>query len=649
MDNEKENDSKIVVNDEELFRLVQADLKLSTTFKNEADEYMSKMRAIYNGTSYKKNKYRSNFVAREAYTQIEWLKSQLKNPFVANKAIVRLSPEGKSDRPFDEQTETLLNYMYTNKFDKYNFVTDLIDVLAVEGTAVIKTGWDYEGKTIKENTKIIDPHSEEPKVLDVVPIEREVAIVNNPTSTLCRNIDIFIDPTAHNNNNIQFIVDRSPTSYTDLVNSKIEYKNLDKLKEHINDTVSLTSGAYADAFAPGNIYNQNFDDNARKKVYMYEYWGYLDVFGTGTAEPIVITIVNNVVIRAERNPFASGKIPYIVTQCVRVPHSIYGKSIVDLIADKQNVKTGLMRAIFDDIQQSNSRQIGMLKHNLDATNMRKFLNKEPFEYNIPGGFYQGNYNRIPNEIFSLVQMMDHDIQLTSGVVPMQGGQGSQAVYGSQAGKSGQMNSLMLREADMVQNIADNAIKPMLKQWTVNIYDLMESEEIEQITEQPFIDNPNPYLSPDGSLDYYMSISTQHTDEMKASEWAFLLQTLGNNLPFEMTQMLMSEIAKLKGSNDVAAAVKEFKPQPNLFQQQQEQLELQLLQSQIQESQARIAALQGKGNLDVAKSQESQAKATSISMDTMRKKYGIDNKEKQQNDILKHKMTMDQALFNKKQS
>jgi len=302
--------------------------------------------------------------------------------------------------------------------------------------------------------------------------------------------------------------------------------------------------------------------------------------------------------------------------------------------------------MFDSIAQSNQTQIGVQKGNLDPTNLKRFYEGKPFEFNLsPNAFFQKQYNRIPGEIFKVMQDIETDMQVTTGVIPMQGGQGSQSIYGSQAGKAGQMNSLALRELDQVINIADNLLKPLFKKWLEYIYDLLDPEEITLITKEQFID---PHQIPNyiQFTDFEIDISTQHTDEVKASELAFLLQTLGNNMPMEMTQLLMSKIAELKQMPELAQEVKSYKPQPDPIQQQMAQLQLQKLQAEIQALQTQT---QTEAKYKESKAEEAQAKTNLMQMDGMSKKYGVDFQQKMKELEAKHQMEMEklreQALIN----
>ena len=629
------------MNEQQILSELQKDYDNAKIIKQENDEYINKMRNVYEGRL-DAPEYGSSFVDRQAFKQVEWFVSQTKNPFISNDSIVRLTSLDQQQEMFTIQSEKLLNHMFVKKFDRYNFVTDLLKVLAIEGTVIVRTGWEYVGSEKEIDQPIVqqDPNTAQPVQVGSVKVTKEIPVINRPTATIVKNEDIYIDPTAYDVKDIQFIIHRREVRLSDLEESGL-YKNLDKVKNESVDSLSNAgdSNSVSDYSRQTNTdLNINLDDEPRKKYYMYEYWGNYDLNDDGIAEPIVCCWINDVIVRLEDNPYPDGKIPYIIGNYSREPYSIYGKSLVDLIEDQQRLKTGIIRGILDDIAQSNSRQIGIQKGNLDPVNLRKFYNGEPFEFNLsPNAFYKGQYNRIPGEVFNMLQIVEQDIQVTSGVIPFQGGQGSQSIYGSQAGKAGQMNSMALRELDQVTNIADNIIKPIMRKWLMYCYELLDPKEIEFITKIPYI-KPDDLFDVEYYTDFTIDISTQHTDEVKASELAFLLQTLGNNMPIEMTKLLMSKIADLKQMPDLAQSVREYKPQPDPMQQQMQQLQLEKAKLDLQTEQMKA---QSEAQYKQAKSKEAESKAQLMGLDGLAKQYGTQEAQKMREIQAQNQAKLDQ--------
>jgi hypothetical protein len=626
-----------MIDKKKLLPELKSKLEEAKLVKATYDKYISEMRNIYEGKVVKESKKPgSSYVAREVFKQVEWYVSQLKNPFISNDEIVRLSAKAVQLEPFTQQSEKLLNYMFTKNFNRYNFITDLLKVLAIEGTAIVRTGWEYEGQEMELEEPV---HTQMPdgsmQQVGSVRVTKEISLINRPTATVVKNNDIFLDPTATSQEDLSFLVHKREVRLSDLKEQGI-YESLDKVEAELAlDTNPSPTNKYShDINANLSI---NLDDKNEKKIYMYEFWGNQDTDNDGISESIVCCWINDTIVRLEENPYPDNKIPYIIINYIKEPFSIWGKSLADLIKDQQRVKTGIMRGIFDDIAQSNSGQMGVQKGNLDAINLKRFYEGKPFEFNLsPNAFFQKQYNRIPGEVFKVMQDIDMDIQVTSGVVPMQGGLGSQSIYGSQAGKSGQLNSMALRELDQVINIADNCLKPLFKKWLQYMYDLLDPEEVMLITKMQYVD-PKQIPNYIQFADFEIDISTQHTDEMKASELAFLLQTLGNNMPMEMTKLIMGKIAELKQMPELAQQVQQYQPQPDPYEQQLKQLEIAKLQAEIEAIKMNTKV---ESEYKESKADEAKAKTNLMQMDSMSKKYGVDFNQKMQELQAKHQMELE---------
>ena len=66
----------------------------------------------------------------------------------------------------------------------------------------------------------------------------------------------------------------------------------------------------------------------------------------------------------------------------------------------------------------------------------------------------------------------------------------------------------------------------------------------------------------------------------------MLQTIGNSMDFSMTQMILSDIARLRDMPDLAKRIEQYRPQPDPMAQQKAMLELELLKAQIEETRSK---------------------------------------------------------------
>ena len=119
-------------------------------------------------------------------------------------------------------------------------------------------------------------------------------------------------------------------------------------------------------------------------------------------------------------------------------------------------------------------------------------------------------------------------------------------------------------------------------------------EVVRLTNGQFVPVRTDDLAGEYDLNF-LTISTAESDEAKSQDLGFMLQTLGNNMGMEFTQIILSEIARLKKMPELANKIENYKPQPDPVQQQIQQLEIAKLQ-------AEIAKLQAEAQEAAAKSQ-----------------------------------------------
>ncbi len=598
---------------------LKADYESAKSARRDWEQYIKTMRTYYNGATKPRKDGKSNYVSREVLRAVLWIKPLIKNPFTKNTKIIRANPITQDDTLIAAQSERLVNYFYTKKFKRAKFFEELAVTYAVDGTTFVKTGWEY--KSVKKEVEIDIVDDNTGQIIGQKKQEVEIPIRSHPTAIVCNNEDIFIDPNARSIDEANFIIHRREVSLSQLREEGI-YENLDKIQIDDGDSA----------------FPMNYEDKARKKFYMYEYWGKYDKNGDGIAEPIVCCWVDDVVVRLDDNPFPDGEPPFVTDKFETKLGSKYGMSMADIISDFQVAKTNILRGIFNDIKTSNSQQKGVLKGNLDSVNFRRWKNGEPFEFNLsPNGFYQGSYTQIPSYVFNVLQLVDMDEKALANI-NQEAGYGAQATYGSKASKSGQMTPEMLRESDIINNVSENIVKPMIRKWIAYAYEFMEPEDIQRITGMPYQDVPIEFI--DGRMDFDITISTEQTDNVKASNLSFLLQTLGNNLPFELTKTIMAEIAELQKMDALAEQIRGYEPQPSEIEMKEKMLELKLLEASIMERYSRVKENEADYAMKMSKAKENDSKAKMIDLETIRKKYGLDFKEELAKKVVPEKLKID---------
>ena len=567
----------------ELLEALKSDLKASEILKRDQDIKIDGWKRAYEGAPYGNEvDGKSKIVSRDIKKQSEWQHASIVDPFVSSNDIIKCNPITSEDASSARQNELLLNTQFCRKFDRYNFITKAVKVLDQEGTAVIQTGWDYQDKEITTTAEVIVIDEFGNEAIEVQEITETVVLKNQPTAKVCRNEDIYIDPTCHDNmDNCQFVIHRYESDLSTL-RADGRYKNLERVAK------TEGNGPYdsSDYYPEDRTYFK-FSDDARKKHVVYEYWGNYDVNDTGIAEPIVCSWIGDTIIRLESNPYPDGKPPFVVVPFNSVPFQMHGESNAELVGDNQKVKTAIIRGIIDNMAQSNNGQVGMRKGALDMANRRKFLKGSNFEFNgSPNDFWQGSYNQIPGSAFDMIGLMNNEIESVTGVKSFSGGITGNSLGGTATGARGALDATSTRRLNVVRNIAENLVKPLLRKWMAYNTEFLEDEEVVRVTNEEFVPVRRDDL--EGLIDIDITVSTAEDNAAKSQELSFLLQTLGPNEDPTIRRELMADIMELMRMPEQAKRIRDYQPQPDPMQEELKQLQLENARLENEKIRADIA-------------------------------------------------------------
>lgn len=590
------------VNKADLLKTLKQDLTAAKDMKAAIDTRVEERRKIYRGDLFgNEEEGKSKIVVKLAKRQSEWGHAKIKDPFVSTPEIVKCNPITFEDVTAARQNELLLNYQFCRQFDRYKFMTKAIKVLDVDATLVIQTGWVYEDEEITQMTDVVevDEYGNEFITTQRVPTIRVKK--NQPTARVCRSEDVFIDPTCQDDiDNAQFVIFRYETDLSTLKKDG-RYKNLDKLKE-AGDELSSDED-----FDPEDETEFKFSDKARKKLLVYEYWGNYDIDDDGEVEPIVCAWIGGTIIRLGTNPYPDKRPPFIVVPFSSVPFQLHGENNIDLIEDNQKVITATTRGIINNMAQSTNGQVGIRKGALDAIQRKKFFSGKNFEFNgSPADFWQGSFNQIPGSAFDMMALQNNEAESLTGTKAFSQGLTGNALGNTATGVRSTLDATASRTLDTVRNIAENLIKPLMRKWMAYNSEFLSEEEVVRVTNSEFVPIRRDDLA--GNIDIDIAISTAEDNSMKTQELTFLLQTLGNTLPFELTQKVLAQIARLSRQPELEKDIEAFKPQPDPMAEQMKQLEMAKLQAEVQYLQARSFATQASAGEDDADKAEKMAQA-----------------------------------------
>lgn len=605
--------------------------------------------------------------------QCEWRYSSLEEPFLSTSDMFKIHPATYDDIKSAKQNEIILNKQFRVDINKISFINKYIRNAVNHGTVIAKLSWETQTDIVTEEVPVYTQSPEEtmmylqqmvqaqqiapeqaqqiamsgePIQIGKEPQEVEKEVINRPVIEIkdCRNI--IIDPSCEGDiDNAQFIIDRFLTDMSTLRKDG-RYKNLDLLDQR-ND-YQTDERYYYDNDKPNPDFK--FNDAPRKKMIAYEYWGFWDIDGNGVVKPIVATWVGETLIRLEENPFPDKQLPFVVVQYLPPDtETVYGDSDASLLIENQNIVGAVTRSMIDLIGRSANAQKGVRKDLLDPLNRDRFNKGLDFEFNpinggINDGFYMTQLPEIPRSALEVIQLMQNEAESLTGVKAFSQGLQSQAIGDSVGGIRSALDAVSKRELSILRRLADGLKKIGRKIIAMNSVWLAD-EEIIRITDEEFIAIKRSDLA--GNFDLVVDVSTAESDNQKASELAFMLQTMGNSVPFDITKLVLAKIADLRKLPDLAKAIEEYQPQSDPLAQEHAQLEIEMLKAQVINEQAKgeenatdVQLKQAKTQTELAKAKATSATADKTNLDYLEQASGLQHNRELELKSVDHRNQME---------
>lgn len=642
------------INKSEILKNLKADMKEAERLQREwfikREEWSSQTEGAPYGNEVEG---KSKIVSKDIKKQREWMIPSITDPFLSTSDVIKCNPVTYEDAKAARQNELLLNTQFCRKFNRYNFIMKATKVLVTEGSVVIQTGWDYEEEEVEAEVEVISVDENGMEFVDTEISMQTNVIRNQPTAVVCRNEDIFIDPTCMDDmDKCQFVIHRYESSLNALKQDG-RYENLDKVEAA---QYNLTNDPQY--LREDQTYFE-FKDKPRKKFVVHEYWGNYDIDGDGIAEPIVCAWVGNTLIRLESNPYPDKKPPFVIVPFSAVPFHMFGEALAETIGDNQKIKTAITRGMVDNMAKSNNAVVATRKGALDPVNRKKFLKGENFEFNgTPGDFWQGSYNQLPSSAFDMLNLQNNEIESQTGVKSFSGGISGNALGSTATGARGALDATATRRLNLVRNMSENMIKPIMRKWMAYNAEFLEEEEVIRITNDEYVPIRRDDLA--GKIDIDISISTSEDNAAKSQELSFLLQTVGPNEDPAIRREIMAQIMDLMRMPEQAKKIRDYQPQPDPVQQKMQELQIAKLEAEIEKIRADAAnklasSVENEADRDEklaqaelkrAQARKLMSEADNLDLDFLKKDEMVDEQTANERDQMQYDRKMQEKQFDR---
>lgn len=597
--------------EEELLGVVRHDFQHSASYHTLHQLKINEYAHAYNASLYgNEQAHKSQIVAPITKEFIDYQVPGLKSPFLSLNKLLKGSGTLKDTDKLAVMFEKYLNYVYYKQFNPEPFIDKLVKTLLLQGTVIVKLGWDYRthNRFTAIHTKriVVEPIPENEQTLQQAvtgqkgnPVEKETTevkkdikyTINQPTAEVILHEEIFVAPNALNGDisEADFVIHTYKTNISKLRESGV-YANLDKVSSDLLGAVGNTSmGNDTNPYninMPGYVIpsrvHMSYSDIERQLITIREYWGYYDIDKDGVVEPILCVVANDsVVIRLELNPYPDGRLPFVSTSINKGIYDLYGSSDAELLSITQRQLTTLWRGAFDNLMVANNGQKGYPINFFRSSKERNAKEQgEDYEYDprAGGGIIQETFNELPGSFYNLIGKLKEDASYVIGVTPQLGNQAGNA---SMYAPGSAMSSAQLRQLDIVKNIALNLILPMLRRWGLYASEFLSPEEWARI-----VGRENVMEIPEDTelynlVELDMEISTEELKQLKMNSLSFVFQTVGPSMPPELQQLVQADIFELAGMYGRADFMRSYKPEPDPAQQKMQELQLLHMQKEIE--------------------------------------------------------------------
>jgi len=558
------------------------------------------------GSERMKSRYTSNLIKK----QLRWVIPNIEEPILATDALFKLNAKNIEAVEQTGINKDTLNHQWNIEVGKTSFINRSVRKFAIEGVTVTKIGWTVKTKKEKVATQktiytsdparvneILIKAQQDPEMFnklkqmyeqqgqvpcgaEIVIDEKDIVIENRPKLEVRDNRAIIIDPKANGVwEDVKFVIDICETDYSTLKGND-SYFNLDYVKKYIESKFGDEYPTYNDIIDKDteDYDTFQFSDLARKKITMYEYWGYWDVNGDGTLVSIVASWIGDKLVRLEENPFPHGEIPYAVATFEPDADLFIGESDVNLLEEDQKGMTGTIRAMQDI---TNDDAIG--QEFIDGSIFESAVQRQNYEKGKTvwlrknadprNAIYRKETKPVPNVLFNMKQLYGEHATLLTGVEEMDGGAGSrkqQSLSGppiSTDAKTNREMGVLRRYSAMLERVG-KLILSMNKEYLLTGYAYTKHNKIEIIKDIKALRD-----------DFHVStkVLTNAMSDAIAAKINFMLQTNGSHMSPKLAMIHYKDIAELWNREDLVRAVDNEMNQPPSEQEvMMQQLELERL-------------------------------------------------------------------------
>lgn len=603
----------------------------------------------------------STLTSSLAQTHANWRYSSLSESYLSEDKLFTLECSNAESNIIAQQNEKILNWQFKTNINLINFFDSLVKRVVNQGTAFIKIGWKVDYQEVEEDlpsftyypiqqpeqleqfNQLIQQLNSSPELYYKLPIEQRKSVEyfletnvpvvvltepqkvkytkpvsGYPTLNFVDVNNLYVDPTCKGDfSKASFVIHKYETNKSNILSNSDAYLySTAELTAIINTYVS-TNDSVSDVNSldlyDGFAQNFDYEDKARKKIVIYEYWGEYDIYNTGKLQQIVVSWLGDKIIRLALNPFPDKKIPFVNANYLYQIDSVYGNTDAESLGDLQNTKDNLLRAIVTVYGKRAVGQRGIPEGMLSAREMEKFTKGMDYKYsensNPKDQIVDHNIQPIDNGVYNFLQTLNDEAESATGVKAFSTGMSQNSFSPVATSTKAMLNAAGTREMSITRRIS-NAVTEIGKKILLMNSKFLSDDNAYQILQEKFIrlDNASLY-----SL-FNLSVSVESTEitQSKLQSLTFLLQTFSDSP--ELKQIMLAEYCRLNKMYYLQKKIENYNPQPDPIQQQ-------LAQLQLEKEQALIDKAKAETQLAIARARKEDSSADNSDLNFVEQENG----------------------------
>lgn len=334
----------------EMYRVAESVQRAHTSRWKRNYEFYSAIDLEYQ----KKQPHQSKIVVPLSYQIIETSTPQLVLSLLSQDPIYSVNPQSNDDPYKARAAEALLSWQVRQMKNVMLEHTLWIKDSRIYGTAIAKTGWDYQ-------CEYVTRHLNTPPIIDFATgsisqtnqtYQEKIVTSDNP---IMKNIDIgefYPDPTATSIEDCKFIIHRMmvPYVYLQKMQALQVYKNIEQISR------SSSTQVWASDFASRRFSVNNIDDPFKFQLPLYDYVELLETWWIDPSHPQFIKFKTTVADRRyiiQDLPLADvywhNRWPFVMLKNTPMTNEFWSMSEIDITYSLQKEHNSLRNQNMDNI------------------------------------------------------------------------------------------------------------------------------------------------------------------------------------------------------------------------------------------------------------------------------------------------------------